>query len=54
MQEDHVFVHYNGWPAYWDEWINISSPRILPLHTHTLQSLNSPMNSPHPVVAPDA
>ncbi|CAG9329257.1 unnamed protein product [Blepharisma stoltei] len=41
-----AFIHYNGWPNRWDEWISISSPRIQPLRTYTLQSLNSSMQSP--------
>jgi len=31
-----IYVHYNGWPDRWDEWIDNSSPRVLPLHTKTL------------------
>mmetsp|Transcript_4952 Transcript_4952/g.4864 ORF Transcript_4952/g.4864 Transcript_4952/m.4864 type:complete len:270 (+) Transcript_4952:599-1408(+) len=49
-----AYFHYNGWPTRWDEWINISSPRIQPLHAHTLQSIISPMHSPFPVIPIDA
>jgi hypothetical protein len=28
-----VFLHYNGWPTRWDEWIQIDSPRIAPFRT---------------------
>ena len=49
-----AFVHYNGWPNRWDEWIDINSPRIQYFKTHTYQSLASPMHSPHPVNSTDA
>ena len=49
-----VFIHYNGWPNRWDEWIEVSSPRIQPIRTHTLQSLTSPVHSPYPVIPCDA
>jgi hypothetical protein len=48
-----VFVHYNGWPSRWDEWIQMSSPRIQPLRTHTFQALDSDITSPSPVIRPD-
>lgn len=48
-----VFVHYNGWPSRWDEWIDSKSPRIQPLRAKTFQSISAPMHSPYPVVAPD-
>ena len=49
-----VFVHYNGWPNRWDEWIDIASPRIQHFKTHTYQSLATPMHSPHPISPVDA
>lgn len=49
-----AYFHYNGWPSRWDEWIPVSSSRIQPLHTHTLQSLAAPMHSPFPINPPDA
>lgn len=49
-----VYIHYNGWPSRWDEWIDINSPRIQFFKTHTYQSLASPMYSPHPVSQVDA
>lgn len=49
-----VKVHYNGWPTRWDEWIEAGSPRIQPIRTNTLQTLNSPMHSAHLVFPPDA
>lgn len=30
-----IFVHYKGYPPKYDEWLEVSSPRIAPLHTHT-------------------
>ena len=49
-----LYIHYNGWPNRWDEWIKASSPRIQYLRTYTLQSLASPMQSPYPVIPCDA
>ena len=48
-----LFIHYNGWPSRWDEWIEANSERIQPLRTHTCQYLASPMQSPHLVVPCD-
>ena len=28
VQEDKVYIHYNGWGNRWDEWIEMNSPRI--------------------------
>ena len=30
-----VFVHFNGWPARWDEWIDCRSARLAPFRSHT-------------------
>lgn len=49
-----AFIHYNGWPEHWDEWIQVDSPRIQPFRTHTVQPLTALMSSPLPVVPPDA
>ena len=49
-----VFVHYNGWPNRWDEWIDMNSPRIQHFKTNTYQSLTTPMHSPHPISPADA
>jgi hypothetical protein len=35
VKQDKVFIHYNGWPSRWDEWIPIDSKRLAPVHTHT-------------------
>ena len=48
-----VFIHYNGWPNQWDEWIDSSSSRIQPFHSYTNQSITAPMHSPHPTVPID-
>ena len=49
-----VFIHYNGWPSRWDEWIDYNSPRIQYFRTHTQQSISAPMHSPHPITPVDA
>ncbi|ETI46572.1 hypothetical protein, variant 2 [Phytophthora nicotianae] len=33
LTEAQVKVHYRGWTAKWDEWINRTSSRLAPLHT---------------------
>ncbi len=43
-----VLVHYNGWGARWDEWLDTNSLRIAPFRTHTLQSPSTPFSSPYP------
>lgn len=48
-----AYIHYNGWPGRWDEWIDLNSPRIQYFRTFTHQSLSSPMHSPHPATAVD-
>mmetsp|Transcript_32971 Transcript_32971/g.57921 ORF Transcript_32971/g.57921 Transcript_32971/m.57921 type:complete len:316 (-) Transcript_32971:46-993(-) len=48
-----VYIHYNGWPSRWDEWIQVNSSRIQPLRSHTFQALDSDMASPCPVIQPD-
>jgi hypothetical protein len=48
VEADQVYVHYNGWGRRWDEWIEMNSPRIAPLRTHTVQSPYSVYMSPNP------
>jgi hypothetical protein len=31
-----IYVHFNGWPHKWDEWLPYGSARICRVHTHTL------------------
>ncbi|KAK1942962.1 Ubiquitin carboxyl-terminal hydrolase 4 [Phytophthora citrophthora] len=33
LSDTKVKVHYRGWTAKWDEWINRTSTRLAPLHT---------------------
>ena len=47
-----VYVHYNGWPERWDEWIHIDSERIQPFRTKTFQTLGSTSRSPVPATRP--
>ena len=28
LQNNQVYVHYNGWGNRWDEWLDMNSPRI--------------------------
>lgn len=48
IEDDKVYVHYNGWGSRWDEWIELSSPRIAPFRTHTVQNAYSYYMSPAP------
>lgn len=48
IEDGRVFVHYNGWGARWDEWIELCSPRIAPFRTHTVQSAYGFYLSPAP------
>jgi len=43
-----AFIHYNNWPAHWDEWIHFESPRIQPFRSRTVQPINSGLQSPYP------
>ena len=43
-----VYVHYNGWPERWDEWIAFDSPRISPFRSRTAHSSLSTFLSPVP------
>ena len=33
-----VKIHYNGWSSTWDEWLDISSERLQPLHSRVCSS----------------
>jgi len=54
IQPEQVFVHFNGWGARWDEWIDKKSPRIAPFRTYTIQSPLTPFLSPYPNIDTDA
>lgn len=49
-ETNYVLIHYNEWPSQWDEWIDMASTRIQPFRTFTKQNLDSPVQSPFPVV----
>jgi hypothetical protein len=50
-ESGNVFVHYNGWPARWDEWISVDSTRIAPFRTRTVHSNSAVHISPTPNAA---
>eukprot|EP00349_Pseudokeronopsis_sp_Brazil_P002776 CAMPEP_0202963210 /NCGR_PEP_ID=MMETSP1396-20130829/7204_1 /ASSEMBLY_ACC=CAM_ASM_000872 /TAXON_ID= /ORGANISM="Pseudokeronopsis sp., Strain Brazil" /LENGTH=135 /DNA_ID=CAMNT_0049684237 /DNA_START=202 /DNA_END=606 /DNA_ORIENTATION=+ len=54
VSETQVHIHYNGWGARWDEWLDVSSPRIAPFRTHTVQNPKAIYLSPFPNIAPDS
>eukprot|EP01041_Mallomonas_annulata_P006092 gene6092-12299_t len=45
-----IFIHYNGWPSRWDEWLPVDSPRIAPFRTRTTHSPSLPHHCPVPNV----
>ena len=49
-ETDYVLIHYNEWPSQWDEWIAAASTRIQPFRSYTKQNLDSPVQSPFPLV----
>ena len=36
MSDTQIFVHYNGWPNRWDEWIDKDSDRLAAFRSVTL------------------
>ena len=51
ITDEQVYVHYNGWPARWDEWLPIDSDRIAPFRTKTLHTSQGTHLSPCPAHA---
>ena len=43
-----MYIHYNGWPTRWDEWIPVDSPRLAPFRTRTIHSVLQMHLSPEP------
>lgn len=43
-----VFIHYNGWPSRWDEWIDMTSPRLSLFRSRTSQTVRPEFTSPYP------
>lgn len=44
-----MFIHYNGWPVRWDEWIDFDSNRIAPFRSITRHNPQHGFNSPAPL-----
>jgi hypothetical protein len=53
VRNNRAYIHYNGWGTRWDEWIDMSSPRIALFRTHTIQSATATYLSPFPNSPPD-
>lgn len=49
VADDKVLVHYHGWPARWDEWIDVDSDRLAAFRTRTVHTINASQLSPAPV-----
>jgi hypothetical protein len=54
VQNNKVFIHYNGWGTRWDEWIDMDSDRIRPFRYYTQQIEIYNHHSPFPNYKPDA
>eukprot|EP00826_Nyctotherus_ovalis_P053153 TRINITY_DN685_c0_g5_i1.p1 TRINITY_DN685_c0_g5~~TRINITY_DN685_c0_g5_i1.p1 ORF type:complete len:414 (+),score=65.78 TRINITY_DN685_c0_g5_i1:524-1765(+) len=54
LRGNRAFIHYNGWGNRWDEWIDLTSPRIALFRTHTIQMPTNKYISPSPNIKPDA
>ena len=54
VQNNKAYVHYNGWGARWDEWIEFSSPRMRNFKTYTLQTPLAFSESPYPAIPCDS
>jgi hypothetical protein len=31
-----IYIHFNGWPVRWDEWLDWGSPRVAPFRSHSV------------------
>lgn len=52
-EKSEVYIHYNGWGARWDEWLNFSSPRLAPFKTYSINTNPGCYSSPYPSIVPD-
>jgi hypothetical protein len=41
-----LLVHYEGWPSKWDEWLDRTSPKLLPIKTKSLKETPPPQFAP--------
>ncbi|CAI5737884.1 unnamed protein product [Hyaloperonospora brassicae] len=48
LADDKVLVHYHGWPARWDEWIDVQSDRLAAFRTRTVPGRSAAHMSPVP------
>ena len=44
-----MFIHYNGWPVRWDEWIEFESNRVAPFRSVTRHNNQHGLTSPSPL-----
>jgi hypothetical protein len=35
VKDGKVLIHFKSWGSQWDEWIDVDSDRLAPLHTHS-------------------
>ena len=55
VRNNQAYIHYNGWGARWDEYIDFNSPRLAPFKTHSINNIPSGCySSPYPAIVPDA
>ena len=48
-EQRRLYIHYNGWPVRWDEWIEFDSNRIAPFRSITRHSSQNGFHSPSPL-----
>jgi hypothetical protein len=48
-EQRRLYIHYNGWPVRWDEWIAFDSPRIAPFRAITRHTSFNGQSCPTPV-----
>lgn len=46
---EYVYIHYNGWPDRWNEWLHVNSPRIAPFRSRSQHMTLAIAQSPMPV-----
>ena len=52
VEEEKIFVHYEGWPTMWDEWIEKNSKRLAPIRTHSSSRSNNTTPAATPTASP--
>mmetsp|Transcript_36145 Transcript_36145/g.41158 ORF Transcript_36145/g.41158 Transcript_36145/m.41158 type:complete len:670 (+) Transcript_36145:136-2145(+) len=54
ISDRRCYIHYNGWPNRWDEWIEMGSDRLAVFRTHTSQNSRATLHVPMTQTTADA